>query len=232
MSAAHDRIKVIEFSFFNGENEEKCVLSIAYMSDFDLENVEEWLSVKELEKLNSFGLEKRKKQYYLGRLTTKKALSLLADGLTFQAISVVNEKSGHPIIENSSYATTITHTNEIVASLVFKSEFSFGIDVENVRKGSAKAIRSAISDEEQIVDDIESLTVAWTLKESLSKALKCGFRAPFEEFELTNFSQNNNIFFCSYAKHREFNGIALTYNDCSFAITYPAGICKLSSLPY
>ena len=199
---------------------------------FNLENIEEWLSDKELESANSFGIEKRKKQYCLGRITTKKALSLFTNEVIFKDISVVNEKSGYPIIKNSLYSTSITHADEIVASLVFKKEFSFGIDVQDIRARAIKIMKYITSDGEQIPNNPESLTMAWTMKESLSKALKCGFRIPFEELELVDLFQKENIFFCSYAKHREFKGIALVAGNSSFAITYQAEFEAFSQIFY
>jgi phosphopantetheinyl transferase len=181
------------------------------------------LSPDELKKINSIGLEKRKKQYYCGRMTTKMALSFFT-GLIFRDVSVINEASGCPVIQNSPYATSITHTNEIVASLVFKREFSFGIDIENVRKSAINVLRSVITVGDHVPDDLNCLTVAWTLKEALTKALKCGFRLSLEELELTLLPQSANIFSCTYAKHPEFLGKARIYHNKSYAVAYPTSI--------
>jgi phosphopantetheinyl transferase len=217
-------ITVIDLPFFSGGKEEKCVLSIASTSDFCLEDAPIWLSENELRKFHAMGVEKRKKQYFLGRITTKKALLSFVDGFAFGKINVINKKSGCPIIENSSYSTSITHTDEIVASLVFKRKFSFGIDIENIERGRIETLKSVVFNEENIPEDSKRLTVAWTLKETLSKALCCGFSRSFEEFKLLKFSGNESIFTCSYSKHPEFKGIALIYGNNSYAIAYPTGI--------
>ncbi|MDR2645887.1 MAG: 4'-phosphopantetheinyl transferase superfamily protein [Holosporaceae bacterium] len=177
-----------------------------------------------MKKIYSIGSEKRKKQYYCGRMVTKKALSFFTNGLIFRDVSVINEASGHPVIQNSYYATSITHTNEIVASLVFKIEFSFGIDIENIRKNAINALRSVITVGDHVPDDLNCLTVAWTLKEALSKALKFGFRLPREELELILIPQSANIFSCVYTKHPQFLGKARIYHDKSCAIAYPTNI--------
>jgi 4'-phosphopantetheinyl transferase len=219
-----DSIKSLKLSFYTGKNEKKCVLSIARPSYFRSDNTWEGLSPDELKKIDSIGLEKRKKQYYCGRMTTKKALSFFTNELIFRDVSVINEASGCPVIQNSRYATSITHTHEIVASIVFKKEFSFGIDVENVRKNAVGALRSVITTDDHVPDNLSCLTVAWTLKEALAKALKCGFRLPREELELTLLPQSANIFSCAYTKHPEFQGRARIYHNKSCAIAYPTDI--------
>ncbi|MDR2723932.1 MAG: 4'-phosphopantetheinyl transferase superfamily protein [Holosporaceae bacterium] len=220
MSITHNYIESWKFPFFNGAKREECALSIASM-DGEMNPLEK-LSNKEMEKWSSFSLEKRKRQYYLGRITTKEALSKFTDELVFRDISVLNKELGCPFIEGSRYSTTITHTNEVVASLVFEKKFSVGIDIEDMRENAIKALKFSVSNNEQISNNLKDLTVAWTLKESLSKALKCGFHLSFEEFELHLFSRNDNVFLCSYTKHPEFKGIALVDNNKSFAIAYPS----------
>ncbi|MDR0968614.1 MAG: 4'-phosphopantetheinyl transferase superfamily protein [Holosporaceae bacterium] len=218
-------VRVKQLSFYCDGKEEKCALAVASLKEFCVDDSRDQLSDIELKKLSSLSSEIRKKEYALGRITTKKALNLLAGGdLKFQEISVTNEKSGRPIIENFDYSTSITHTNETVASLVFKKEFSFGIDIEKLRPKSIEALKSATFDKERVSSDLTSLTAAWTLKESLSKALNCGFSRPFEEFELSQFNQKEDSFLCSYAKHRKFKGVAKNCGENFCAIAYPAHI--------
>ncbi|MDR2782184.1 MAG: 4'-phosphopantetheinyl transferase superfamily protein [Holosporaceae bacterium] len=222
-------VNVVDIPFFYEGKKEKCALAIAFAEE--AKNFYELLSIDELDKLSSIKLEKIRKQYCLGRILTKKALSSFVGDFAFNNVSVLNEESGCPIIKCSDYATSITHTNETVASLVFKRKFSFGIDIESLREKARNALRSIIVDEESIPDDLENITIAWTLKESLSKALKTGFRLPFSELELSFFSQKENVFTCSYKKHPEFSGIAIFHNNKSFALTYPSeAVCVEDSL--
>ncbi|MDR1982330.1 MAG: 4'-phosphopantetheinyl transferase superfamily protein [Holosporaceae bacterium] len=217
-------ITTLDLPFFFNKKEEKCALSIAKTSDFCWENLCGHLSEDEFKKSNSISLEKRKRQYCLGRITTKKALHAFIASPTFKEINIINAKSGCPIIENFDYFTSISHTDEVVASLVFKKGFSFGIDIESMRENRVEALKSIMSEKECISNDLKNLTAAWTLKEALSKALQCGFHMPFEEFKLSKFSENDQIFSCLYSKHPEFKGVALIYENNFYAIAYPANI--------
>jgi 4'-phosphopantetheinyl transferase EntD len=105
---------------------------------------------------------------------------------------------------------------------VFKSAFSFGIDIESPKKKAMETIESIISADESVPRDLRHYAVAWTLKESLSKALKSGFRLPFGEFKMSDFCEERDIFTCRYQKHPEFCGTAIFCNGTSVAFTYPS----------
>jgi phosphopantetheinyl transferase len=224
---------LFDISFFFEGKEEKCVMAIARTEDLPIawENFRKLLSHDELERIGTITSEKIRRQYCLSRLLTKKALGCFIGEFSFSKIGILNEKSGCPFIYpfNHGYATSITHSSSIVASLVFRNNFSFGIDVESLREEALKALKSIVAPQEPIPDDLEHLTVAWTLKESLSKALKSGFRLPFEEFALSNFSRDGDIFRCLYEKHPEFEGMALFDGKNSLAFSCPRGM--LSAFP-
>ncbi|MDR1235902.1 MAG: 4'-phosphopantetheinyl transferase superfamily protein [Holosporaceae bacterium] len=215
-----------DIPFFCNGKEEKCVFAFTRTADFEIsgEDFRNLMSADELKRFDSVGSEKVKKQYCLGRILTKKALSSFIGEFAFDAVSVLNEKNGCPFIESSEYAVSITHTNDVVAALVFKNIFSFGTDIENPRKNAREAMESILVDGEPVGRDLENLTVAWTLKESLSKALKSGFHLPFDEFEISDLSGYNDFFTCLYKKHPEFQGIAMFHNGNSAAFTYPTDV--------
>jgi phosphopantetheinyl transferase (holo-ACP synthase) len=153
-------------------------------------------------------------------MAAKKALIELDSSLKLSEISIVNERSGYPAIENSNYCVSITHTNEIAASLVFPKEFSLGIDIEDIKR--SENIKRIIT--ESVPNTPEFLTAAWTLKESLSKALKCGFSKPTNVFELSALTKEDNFFVCLYKQHSDFQGIAVVHGPYLLAITYPKSL--------
>jgi phosphopantetheinyl transferase (holo-ACP synthase) len=186
------------------------------------------MSADELKKFHSVGSEKVKRQYCLGRILTKKALSSFVGDFAFGDVSVLNEKNGCPFIRSSEYvieyAVSITHTNDVVAALVFKNDFSFGTDIESPREKAKEALEAILTEKEPIMRDLKNLTIAWTLKESLSKALNSGFYLPFDEFEISDISRDGDIFTCSYKKHPEFRGTAIFCDGNSFSFTYPSDV--------
>jgi len=199
-----------------------CVLSMANVST--LIDFEKYLSDEELNRFYSMKSEERKSQYCLARIVAKKSLEFFVGKFDFRSVTIANETSGCPVIlrdgKKFGYAVSIAHTKETVAGLVFKDTFSFGIDIESMREKSTKAMRHVIMDGEQIPDDPKHLTVAWTLKEALSKALKKGFLLPFSELELTLTAETDNLFSCVYKKHPEFKGMSMIFNRNVFAMAY------------
>jgi phosphopantetheinyl transferase len=202
------------------EGSAECVLTLASPWDVIPQNYEELLSDKELERLRSIVSEKRRREYVLGRIITKNALSTLVGKIKHQDVSTLNETSGCPVIVNSDYAVSISHSGGLVASLVFEKRHSFGIDVECISEKNIRAAAHVTSEQEPVPRNPEHLIIAWTLKEALSKALKCGFYRSFDEFSLSWFAQSSKICHCSYANHPEFFGIACLTCDYSFAVSY------------
>ncbi|MDR1561181.1 MAG: 4'-phosphopantetheinyl transferase superfamily protein [Holosporaceae bacterium] len=213
-------MKILEIPFSYKDRTEKCVLVILNTCDYAkiAHFPEKWLSNDELKKFNAISSEKTRMHFALGRVASKKALNSF-ENIIPDCINIKNENNGCPNIENSLYCTSISHSRDIIASLVFKNEFSFGIDVEYSQKSKIKALKHINTDKESIPDDIKSLTVCWTIKEALGKAIKCGFSIPFSEFEISKFSERNGIFECKFEKHQDFKGIAIYSNEKSLAIS-------------
>lgn len=203
--------------FHNDCAEEMGVLSLADMSadyfDSDI------LSPIELEISQTMGAEKRQREFLFGRIIAKHGLKKLCN-LQSNSIDIIKEENGRPIIKNSDYAVTISHTKNIIISFVFHKKNIFGIDVEMVRLNKMHTIKRILSDSESSHDDIQTLTAIWTLKESLSKAIGCGFTVPFENFEISNLKKDGHIIQCSYNKHKNFCGLAICNEKISFAFSF------------
>ncbi|MDR2106915.1 MAG: 4'-phosphopantetheinyl transferase superfamily protein [Holosporaceae bacterium] len=222
-------LRLFEFPFFFKGEEKKCALALIRTDNFSAEDAVDYLSDNELKRMRSISREKAKICYCFGRVVAKKALGMLIDGLIYRDLDVGNEKSGCPTTGNCDFSVSITHTDEVAACLAYGKEFSFGTDIEKMNENRIDALRYVISGKEPIPNDLKSLTVAWTLKESLSKALKCGFGLPFEEFELSEFRGNGEFFVCSYARHPEFFGAATVFENNSYAAAFPREL--FSDLP-
>jgi phosphopantetheinyl transferase len=224
-------VKLFEFSFRYEKKEERGALAAVRFGEFSTEDAEMYLSDYELKRMRSIGCEKVRNQYFFGRVAAKKAVGLLADESEYRSLVIENDKFGCPTIENCDYSVSLTHTSGIAVGLACGKRFAFGIDVEEIRANRWNALKRVTSPKEPISNDLRSLTAIWTLKESLGKALKCGFRVPFEEFELSELSGNGEFFSCSYAKHPEFSGWAVIIENTSYAATFPRELLPNLSAP-
>jgi 4'-phosphopantetheinyl transferase EntD len=214
--------------FFYKKERIRCSLSVVCWNEEkiydDLFNAR--LSAKELDRYRRMKSEKRKRQYAFGRISAKLALGYI-DGVKKKssAITIINSEMGNPIIENSKYCVSISHSGNYAASFVFPSDFfSFGIDIEHINARRMEALKFATQSTEPIKREIEDLTVAWCMKESLGKAMLCGFRESFESFAIKNMEFTNGKYIADYEHHPEYRSIALCDQNIAMAITYNSAL--------
>ena len=131
-----------------------------------LDQLIEQLNLREedLKKLNAYKLDNRKKEFLATRCLIKEILGV--DGL----IDYLD--SGKPVLKNSNYKISISHTKGYVAVVFSYSEFA-GVDIEYPSERVARVYQRFVSPQEElfIPDDkrIEYLTMMWCLKESMYK---------------------------------------------------------------
>ena len=182
---------------------------------------EKILSSKELDKFNSFGSEKRKNDFLLGRYSAKRALSFLKKHSFMREINIDNGVFNQPILFDNEFDVTISHSGNFGGAIVFDKRFPTGLDLEKIDESSQKALASYINKEEINENSIQKLTIAWTLKEALSKALRCGLVISSNLLEIENFRENEGIFACEFRHFHQYTGKARLFKDLSSAIVTP-----------
>ncbi len=122
------------------------------------------LQETELNRLNSFRLDKRKLEFLATRCLLKE---LLNDDPVISYL-----ESGRPILENSTDNLSISHTKGYAAVALSKTKFS-GIDIEHPSERVVKVYDRFVSNEEKqfIPKDKEKeyYTLIWCLKEAMYK---------------------------------------------------------------
>ncbi len=208
-------------------------ISIVKCENSPFEKVKEWLGTSELDRYHSFGSEKRRHQYVIGRIAAKNAIMKLIDVKDPTQIDISNAKDGHPITENIEIS--ITHSNNYAAAIAYSTESTFGIDIERINEQRIKTLSYISLENEQIKQDSTQLTIAWCMKESLSKALLCGFSQPFETFRIKKLQQlaNNDAttYYATFAHYPQYKCIAKIIDPTKnivVAVTYMDILCKKS----
>jgi 4'-phosphopantetheinyl transferase len=215
------RFGTFRIPFSSGGKDSACGLALVETRDFNQFSPEKWLSISELERFNSIGSEKIKIQFACGRMAAKTALAIFENVARSNVdVDIANDGNGKPIVSNSAYEVSISHSGEWSVGLAFPKEFAFGVDVEQMRENRLNALKYINHESEPIPNNLQSLTVAWTMKEALSKALGLGFNLPFQELAIANFWGKDCIFECEFTKHKAFRGLAISYGNISLAMVY------------
>ena len=174
----------------------------------------ELLAGVELHVADGFASQKRKTEFFAGRIAAKLALAELQCDKT---VTVLDSDAGAPIVSNEKFAVSISHSGDTAVALAFGSDCSFGVDIQIIRTKSMNALKHVVT-EAFVPNDVKRLTVAWTMKEALSKCLKTGFTLPYEEFLLADFIEKTNRFECTFAKYPQYSGQAAIQDNYALAV--------------
>ncbi len=144
----------------------------AFVSVWEItESVEELLDFlqptdQERSKVMGFRLDKRKKEYLASRCIIKQELGLLPD--------IVYKDSGKPVLANSDFSISISHTRDYVAVAFSKTEEP-GVDIEYPSPRIMNIWSRFIADSElEFIANYEQesyFRVIWCVKEALFKII-------------------------------------------------------------
>lgn len=153
-----------------------------------------WLSDEERARLESFGSEKRQREFVLGRAAAR---SLLADALRTTPPDVPLEVADDDAIDvpGTPWNLSIAHAQPHAIAVI--APFSVGADVEKIRRRDKRLKRFLLRpDEQDVLDELSDdlsrgLVLCWTLKEATLKAMRTGFRCSPKKLRLS--IQNENM---------------------------------------
>ncbi len=177
------------------------------------------LSSKELNIFSKSTSSKRRYEFISGRIACKKAFFKLTSQNEdcfekFPSVSVLNEESDTPFIEGSDLFVSISHSHGVAIASVSKK--TVGVDIEKIDPKRICALKrmSAESHSEDVCD----LTVLWTLKESLGKALQTGIIKNFSHYDTKNLRYENGVYRCDFENFPSYSGTAITNGQYAIAI--------------
>ena len=169
---------------------------------------DEWLCPAERLRLAQLRIPKRRTDWRLGRWTVKSAvascLNLPKDTPTFASIAVLPAETGAPkvFIRNQAAEVTVSlsHCDGVGICAVAEGPVSLGCDLERVEPRSLAFVHDYFTPSEQdavAACDNEELraamiTLIWSAKEAVLKALETGLRADTRSLTVS-FAEDVNL---------------------------------------
>ena len=171
----------------------------------------------------------RENEYIIGRY----AAQLAVENFLHYPLKKVKIKKGifnYPYIEGTLPAVDISlsHTRKNVFAVAYSRELVIGIDCEKIDVDSTSIIYTQLTDgEKKLLDAIDNesmnagITAFWTMKESLSKAIKTGLTVSIDLLEITEVNvihgglEGKIGFFSQYAIR------TWIVNDICISMAYP-----------
>lgn len=138
-----------------------------------------WLSSREQARVETFGSEKRRREFVLGRYAGR---SLLAEhlGIRPEDVPLDVADSGAPDVDVGALHLSIAHTHPYAVAVAARRRV--GVDVERIRERRPDLYRFVLHpDEYDLLDrlplDHDRIQIlSWALKEAVLKGLRTGFR--------------------------------------------------------
>lgn len=178
------------------------------------------------------GSEARRRSFLLGRFAAKKALSLFS-GERPQRIRIRYGAFNNPLVsdldtEGERLELSISHSAELGAALVFPCCQQMGIDIEKVNADRSKVIESEMTSGElatfrrsSALDRDSMLTAAWTMKESIAKALKTGLMTPLSILEISEITQRSGAMESSFSNFHQYKANSFRIGDHFLSVALP-----------
>ncbi len=187
------------------------------------------LHPRELATYESFKFDARKKAYLLGRLTARKALSLLVPKEKLSTIFIGNGVFSFPIVEgeNCGLQVSITHCEDIGMAMVYPQAHPLGIDLERIDAKRSKTMAEQLSTKEKAIIRKAGLPktigypISWTIKESLSKVLRTGLTLDFKFIELASIIRKGNYYESTFVKFGQYKAVSYHFGEYVCSIVLP-----------
>ncbi|TVX92161.1 4'-phosphopantetheinyl transferase family protein [Paenibacillus agilis] len=195
------------------------------------ESTAEWLHPDEVAYLDKLRFVKRRQSYLAGRYAAKHAVAAwIGANIPLQRIAIRHGQLEQPIVTADGHPNiqvSITHCDGGAAAIAFHEAIPLGIDMELVQQEKKDVLLSQITARE--CDTVKqlpftqtaSLTLLWTAKESLSKALKTGLTVPSYFYETVDVEANASFVYGRYAFFPQYRFLSFIAGPYAYAITFP-----------
>ncbi len=153
----------------------------------------EFLSDEELARYDAIPVDRRRFSFLSGRFAAKRALSRLRPSLNAASFEIAAGVFGQPVLPASELhglQVSISHTDGAAVALAFPEAHPMGLDLERFGENRDDVIKEQLTGRERIllrslpISEAAAYMLLWTVKESLSKVLKCGMMTPFTVLEI------------------------------------------------
>jgi 4'-phosphopantetheinyl transferase len=174
------------------------------------EEAAEILQAGELEYFGRLTSNVRKKQFFLGRSVGKKAISLYLNETNLKGLEISSGVFLQPFVRYCSRdnpAVTLSHSADFAIAIAYEPGHIMGVDVEQIDSGRADIFRENLTEHEKNIarrtgcEQKLVSNVMWTIKEALSKAIKCGMTVPLDILAVEQLHVQSDGSFISNFKH-------------------------------
>ncbi|WP_127530139.1 4'-phosphopantetheinyl transferase family protein [Paenibacillus kobensis] len=227
----HEHLRYLEtFEISSEEGKYNVSLYIFQCSDaVNCTLLHDALHKEERTHLARLTFDKRIHDFLLGRFAAKNALASIMQVSGYSEIGVRSGMFRQPVVTGvclQALQTSITHCDRIGAALAFDEGMPAGIDIEKVNPERFTLIQDRCTEAEREwahqagIPAALAATLLWTSKEAIAKAIKTGFTASLDIFEVERIERQDDYWITYYRYFTQFR-----------AVSFPVGryVCTIAT---
>ena len=166
----------------------------------------------------------RQYSYLLGRYCAKRALTSITQEKPHE-IFINNGIFHQPLVNLKDIQVSISHTGSLGGAISFVESYPMAIDIELIDARKEETIYPLLSDQERLLvsscDSSSTMIMCWTIKEALSKAIKCGLSVPLNLLEITDIHKYDGFYISSYKNFSQYQAISFFLTNAVCTIVFP-----------
>lgn len=194
-------------------------------------SIPDLLHPTELLYYNKLIVEKRKASFSMGRYAAKLAVNNFIKENDLNKIEIASGIFGNPLVRYPSHNVPyvcITHDSDFAVSIAYPDVHPMSIDLEQVHDDKIEIIKSQCSQSEikmyQDSNMAEGVfyTLLWTIKEAISKAIRCGLTIPLKLLSIKRFQLINEYQYVSdFTNFGQYKAYSFILNKHVFSLALP-----------
>lgn len=190
--------------------------------------MDQYLHPTEKAYFSNLKFPRRQHSYLMGRYCAKHALAAYLNEDSFTDTLIENGVLSQPIVfhpHHNNLQVSITHSEILGGSLAFPESHPLAIDIEGISQDRVKTIETQIlPGEKKLVSNLEKInffTLLWTIKEALSKVLKCGCMMSFELLEIESIELHESYTLSTFKHFHQYQALSFKVRNSYCSIVYP-----------
>lgn len=212
---------------FTEEKSHKVILVNAFISQYQDIQMSPF-NQNEISILNGYSIDKKRNEFILGRYSMKTAISHFSNTMNKHDVEVEYGILNYPIIKDNVLGIEVglTHCNSRAIAMAYSNRIMLGIDIEQVDENRIDLLdKIALPQEKELYHGVALeydafLTLLWTAKEALSKAIKTGFTCDMDIFQIRSIKYIQNAYLVEYVHFPAFQGVVKVKEDYIVTLAY------------
>ena len=197
---------------------------------FIMDHLADILHIEELSYFNNLQIEKRRKEYLLAHYAAKIVAGAYIGENEFSQIEIASGYFRQPIVKykvSDIPEISLSHCVDMAVAISCEGGHLIGIDIEKVDFTKTKILKGQLTETElewvqnQNIENYVLYNQIWTIKESLSKAIKCGLTVPFNILEIDKQEYQDGFLCCEFKNFGQYKCYNWIIDDYAMSITVP-----------